>query len=393
MTIEMCDLLEDVVDGKEEDETNKIVFYNLKSLELNSLPRLNAFCSSSCPIMFPLLEVVIVKGCPRMEHFSFGVTNTTILRNVQFDGENHWEGELNGTIKKLFDEKVAFRNFNRLALADYPELKDLWYGQLNHNVFCNLKSLKEQECDFLSLVLLPSNVMQALHGLEKIKVTDCDSLEAVFDVKGMKSREILIKQSTQLKKLTLSSLPKLKHIWNEDPHEIISFENLYNVEVSMCQSLLYIFPSSTSFTYLTYLKVCECDELIYIMTSTTAKSLVQLTKLEITCCEKMLEVVKIDEEKADQEKIIFENLKHLELSYLPSFRSFCYGKQAFTFPSLTYFFAEGCPQMEILSPGVAEAPCLTRIHVHEGWMRWKGDLNKTIQHAFMAQEVPHSNVE
>jgi hypothetical protein len=70
---------------------------------------------------------------------------------------------------------------------------------------------------------------------------------------------------------------------------------------------------------------------------------------------------------------------------LPSFRSFCYGKQAFTFPSLTYFFAEACPQMEILSSGVAEAPCLTRIHVHEGWMRWKGDLNKTIEHAFMAQ--------
>ncbi|CAJ2636794.1 unnamed protein product [Trifolium pratense] len=37
---------------------------------------------------------------------------------------------------------------------------------------------------------------------------------AVFDVKSMKSREILIKQSTQLKSLTLSSLPKLKQIWN-----------------------------------------------------------------------------------------------------------------------------------------------------------------------------------
>jgi hypothetical protein len=106
------------------------------------------------------------------------------------------------------------------------------------------------------------------------------------------------------------------------------------------------------------------------MTSATAKSLVQLQKLEIMSCEKMLEVVKIDEEKAE-ENILFKNLKHLELSFLPSFRSFCYGKQAFTFPSFTYFFAE--------------APCLTRIHVHEGWMRWKGDLNTTIEHAFMAQ--------
>jgi hypothetical protein len=84
MKIKMCDLLEDVVNGKE-DEMNKIVFYSLKSLELNSLPRLNVFCSSSCPIMFPLLEVVVVKECPRMEHFSLGLINTTILQNVQFN--------------------------------------------------------------------------------------------------------------------------------------------------------------------------------------------------------------------------------------------------------------------------------------------------------------------
>jgi hypothetical protein len=89
-------------------------------------------------------------------------------------------------------EQVAFRKFNHLALADYPELKDLWYGQHIHNVFWNLKSLVVQRCDFLSHVLLPSNILQALHRLETLEVTNCDSLEAVFDVKGMKSREILI---------------------------------------------------------------------------------------------------------------------------------------------------------------------------------------------------------
>ncbi|PNX66247.1 Rpp4C4, partial [Trifolium pratense] len=40
-----------------------------------------------------------------MEHFSLGLINTTILQNVQFDEEDHWEGELNGTVKKLFDDK------------------------------------------------------------------------------------------------------------------------------------------------------------------------------------------------------------------------------------------------------------------------------------------------
>ncbi|WJX31885.1 hypothetical protein P8452_20272 [Trifolium repens] len=623
MKIKMCNWLEDIVNGKEEeeDEMTKIEFCNLKSLELISLPRLCVFSSCPCLILFPLLEDVVVKECPRMEHFSLGVTSTIFLKHIQIDEENHWEGDLNGTVKKLFDDKVAFRKFNRLALADYPELKDLWYGQHNHNVFCNLKSLVVQKCDFLSHVLLPSNVMQTLHGLEDLKVTDCDSLEAVFDVKDMKSREILIKQSSQLKTLTLSSLPKLKHIWNEDPHEIISFGNLCKVEVYNCQSLLYIFPlslcqdlghlemldiescgveeivemeegsmeinfnfpqlntlrlylltnlknfyqgkhaldcpclkifnvyrcealrmfsfthldfqqpnaaggnptipqqalfsieklshnvgelaincpdaieilnqenvfhkvkflrlqcfnetptiflnelhstfpnlemfqvrnssfetlfpteatighcnmqisnqirtlylyelenlkhiwqedfplyhplpqdleilsawncpslislvpSSTSFTNLTFLKVENCKELFYLITSSTAKSLVQLSTLKILNCEKMLDVVKIDEEKAE-ENIKFENLEYLELSSLPSFRSFCYEKQAFIFPSLLRFIVKGCPQMKIFSSGVTVAPYLTEIEVEEEKMRWKGDLNTTIEQLFI----------
>jgi hypothetical protein len=111
MKIKMCNWLEDVVNGKE-DEMNKIEFYSLQHLELVSLPRLCLFCSCSCPMMFPLLEVVVVKECPRMEHFSLGVTSTIFLQHIQIeeenDEENHWAGDLNGTIKKMFDDKVCF---------------------------------------------------------------------------------------------------------------------------------------------------------------------------------------------------------------------------------------------------------------------------------------------
>jgi hypothetical protein len=43
-----------------------------------------------------------------MERFSLGVANSSFLEKVQFDEENHWEGDLNGTVKKLFDDKVCF---------------------------------------------------------------------------------------------------------------------------------------------------------------------------------------------------------------------------------------------------------------------------------------------
>ncbi|XP_045825215.1 uncharacterized protein LOC123917515 [Trifolium pratense] len=625
LKVKDCNSLEEIITG---EENVGIAFISLELLMLDCLPRLTKFCSSKCFLKFPMLKEVIVRECPRMKIFSEGNTSTPNLRKVKIaeNDEWLWKGNLNDTITNIFEDKVAFRKFNCLALSDYPELKDLWYGQLNHNVFCNLKSLAVQKCDFLSHILLPSNIIQALHRLEDLKVTDCDSLEAVFDVKGIKSREILIKQSTQLKSLTLSSLPKLKHIWNEDPHEIISFGNLCKVDVSMCQSLLYIFPlslcqdlghlemlhiiscgveeivemeegsmeinfnfpqlnqlvlcyltnlksfyrgkyvlecppslkilnvyrcealrmfffqqpnavgrnpiipqqalfsieklspnleelainspdvmeilnqenvfhkveflrlqcfdetptvflndihtsfpnfktfqvrnssfetlfptketighlsmdiskqirclylyelenlkyiwqedfpldhpllqyleqlsawncpslisfvpSSTCFTNLTYLEVDNCKELIYLITSSTAKSLVQLTTLKILNCEKMLDVVKqIDDE---EENIIFENLYYLEFTSLSSFRSFCYGKQTFIFPSFLRFIVKGCPQMKIFSSGVTVTPYLTEIEVEEGNKRWKGDLNTTIEQLFIEKELPHSNVE
>ena len=96
----------------------------------------------------------------------------------------------------------------------------------------------------------------------------------------------------------------------------------------------------------------------------------------------MLDVVKIDDEKAE-ENIIFENLEYLEFISLSNLRSFCYGKQAFIFPSLLRFVVKGCPQMKIFSSAVTVAPCLTKIDVGEENMRWKGDLNTTIEQMFI----------
>ncbi|XP_039690162.1 uncharacterized protein [Medicago truncatula] len=631
LQIKDCNSLEEVVNGVENVD---IAFISLQILNLECLPSLIKFSSSKCFMKFPLLEEVIVRECPQMKIFSEGNTSTPILQKVKIAENNSewlWKGNLNNTIYNMFENKVAFGKLKYLALSDYPELKDVWYGQLHCNVFCSLKHLVVERCDFLSHVLFPSNVMKVLHTLEELEVKDCDSLEAVFDVKGMKSQEILIKENTQLKRLTLSGLPKLKHIWHEDPHEIISFGKLCKVDVSMCQSLLYIFPyslcvdlghlemleiescgvkeivametgsmeinfnfpqlkimalrrltnlksfyqgkhsldcpslktlnvyrcealrmfsfnnsdsqqsysvdenqdmlfqqplfcieklgpnleqmaingrdvlgilnqenifhkveyvrlqlfdetpitflneylhkifpnletfqvrnssfnvlfptkgttdhlsmqiskqirklwlfeleklehiwqedfplnhplfqyledlrvlncpslislvpSSTSFTNLTYLIVDNCKELIYLITYSTAKSLVQLKTLIVMNCEKMLDVVKIDEEKAE-ENIVFENLEYLEFTSLSSLRSFCYGKQTFIFPSLLRFIFKGCPRMKIFSFALTVTPYLTKIDVGEENMRWKGDLNKTIEQMFIEKEVSHSN--
>ncbi|XP_024630184.1 uncharacterized protein [Medicago truncatula] len=197
--------------------------------------------------------------------------------------------------------------------------------------------------------------------------------------------------SKQIRKLWLFELEKLEHIWQEDfPLDHPLLQHLECFSVWSCPSLKYLIPSSTSFTNLTYLKVDSCKELIYLITYSTAKSLVQLKTLQIMNCEKLLDVVKIDEEKGEED-IIFENLEHLELTSLSSLRSFYYGKQAFIFPSLFFFIVKGCPQMKIFSSALTVAPCLTEIDVGEENMRWKGDLNTTIEQMFIEKEVSHSN--
>jgi len=149
MKIKMCNWLEDIVNGKE-DETNEISFCSLQYLELISLQRLCQFCSCPCPIRFPLLEVVVVKECPRMELFSLGVTNTTNLQNVQTDEENHWEGDLNRTIKKMFYDKVYFiiiHQFVYFGLViylddDHFEGEKLYCSRLEYE--CIIKDAKKQ---------------------------------------------------------------------------------------------------------------------------------------------------------------------------------------------------------------------------------------------------------
>ncbi|XP_072067623.1 uncharacterized protein [Arachis hypogaea] len=190
MKIESCNLLQDIMNANENEKDKEIVFSSLETLELVSLPRLRSFCSCKCSLLFPLLENVLVKECPRMEIFSTGDTSTPDLQQVQIEEnnkQNFWEGDLNGTINKLFEDKVSFCRFRHLTLSDYPELRDFWYDKEYHNLFGNLKSLVVQKCEFLSDVLFTSNTLQVLHELEELEVRNCDSLVTLFDVKGMKS--------------------------------------------------------------------------------------------------------------------------------------------------------------------------------------------------------------
>ncbi|GAU21795.1 hypothetical protein TSUD_176400 [Trifolium subterraneum] len=100
--LEDCDSLQEIIMGKEDVD---IAFVSLQRLVLKGLPSLNNFCSGKCCLKFPLLEHVAVSKCPRMEIFSEGNISTPSLRIVLIDEEWNWKGNLNDTIKKMFEDK------------------------------------------------------------------------------------------------------------------------------------------------------------------------------------------------------------------------------------------------------------------------------------------------
>ena len=218
--------------------------------------------------------------------------------------------------------QVAFGSFKHLKLSEYPELKDLWYGQLEQNTFKSLKYLVVNKCDFLSDVLFQPNLLEVLINLEELDVEDCNSLEAVFDLKGEFAEEIVERNSTQLKKLKLSNLPKLKHVWKEDPHYTIRFQNINDVSVKECESLISLFPFSV------------------------ARDIMQLQSLKVSNCG-IQEIVAKDEGTCEIVKFVFPHLTSITLEDLPKLKTFFVGAHSLQCKSLKTIKLFGCPRIDL----------------------------------------------
>ncbi|MBA0803556.1 hypothetical protein Gohar_013750, partial [Gossypium harknessii] len=109
MSILNCKKIEEIIEGGDNNDQDEIIFPQLNSLELESLPKLESFCSSwNYTFGFPSLQTVIVEDCPKMKIFSQRHSNTPMLNEVEFywSGcyEERWENDLNSTIRQFFRE-------------------------------------------------------------------------------------------------------------------------------------------------------------------------------------------------------------------------------------------------------------------------------------------------
>ncbi|KAL5124988.1 hypothetical protein HKD37_02G005287 [Glycine soja] len=235
---------------------------------------------------------------------SIGLDNSWIepfLRNL----ETLEECDLNLAVRRTFDEKIsAHAGFvSCLILRDNPLLQEIWHDSLPIPDLCfrYLHSLIVDGCQFLSEVL-PFNLLPLLPKLETLEVRKCDSVKIIFDVKCTITLDRIVTTMGPasfplpfpLKKLTLSELPNVENVWNEDPRRILRIQLLQEVHVDKCECLASVFPASV------------------------AQDLVKLETLVVQHCEELMAIVA--DPRGTNPEIKFPCLKSLMLLDLPKFK-------------------------------------------------------------------------
>ncbi|KAG2380283.1 Disease resistance protein [Vigna angularis] len=302
-----CHKIEQIISMEESEEGKvmKIVFSKLISIELVGLKKLASFCShKECEFEFSSLEILIVRECEKMEKFSEKRSIAPKLKNIfGVEGDEktkwQWEGDLNATIHKIFNDKITFTYSELLDTEDSTEfIEQLWQGRhwVQQNSFGYLKRLCVWECHTIVHVI-PSHLLSCFHNLEELYVYYCSNAEVIFKMND--DNRVIKKPSGlfRLKSLYLSNLPQLKHVWDKDPKEIIDLDVLEKMRVNICRSLTTLFPASV------------------------AKDLTGLEVFKVTECEKLEEIFRKDERSGEEEgstqEFVFHRLTTLTLRQLP----------------------------------------------------------------------------
>ncbi|KAF5934712.1 hypothetical protein HYC85_025841 [Camellia sinensis] len=315
LQIHRCHVMEEIVssEGGEHEiaaiATDKIEFPKLKELRLQLLPSFTAICKAMDAIELPQLSSLSLSNIPKLKRLC-----------PTSDSESNYDP----IIQPLFNDKVKLTTIEKLEIFQMENLMEIWPGKLQ----AKLKEMTVARCHELSSILFPSNSIKGMQNLEVLEVKNCQSIAVAFDLEGLVWEDgILDMALPSLKKVELSRLRKLTHVWKDNSPRIQGFQNLRSLVVNKCDSLRNLFSYSL------------------------AKLLVKLQNIEVTECG-MMESIIGNEPNADDavitNTIMLPQLSCLKLSDLLNLRSFCSEACTFEGSLLKTIKVINCPKMKIL---------------------------------------------
>ncbi|MED6160482.1 hypothetical protein PIB30_051803 [Stylosanthes scabra] len=224
--------------------------------------------------------------------------------------------------------KVAkfLREVEELKLSEHPRIHGIWNAPFRVPSLCfiRLKILIVEKCDFTSVVI-PSHILSLLCKLEELVVRQCDSVKAIFEVTHEPKDTQTNSLRFSLKKLTIEQLPNLEHVWDSDPTQQVScFQSFQEVYVHGCNSLEHLFPASV------------------------AGNLSKLEKLEVTNCDKLVEIVAKDEAAVEVTPKEFElqSMTSIKLWTLPELKCFYPASHKLECPKLEEVYLFCCDKLK-----------------------------------------------
>ncbi|XP_024192398.1 uncharacterized protein LOC112196311 [Rosa chinensis] len=258
-----------------EEKTNEIVISQVKTLHLSGLHRLKRFCLVPCTVDFPSLKTLVLTDCGDLKTFVPPVVAT------------------GSDPIYLFGEQVDFPVLETLEIRDVDNFKEIFSKQISHNSFCELRDLNVSNCMKL-LHSVPMFMQNRLPKLEKLHVSDCRSLEGIFELREISADEgeaVTIAQSGET-----SSISQPERIINQ-----------------MDSRLTRGFPNLTS------INISHCNNLRNLLSLSTARGLVKLKNLSIDHCQKMEEIIAADG-KETEDTVVFPILETLEIRDMDNFK-------------------------------------------------------------------------
>lgn len=322
---------------------------------------------------FPCVKSLKLLGLPKFEHFYYCSLQCEIFKTFTHV-ETHNEEQF------CIDKPTP--NLQCLSLGEngLNSLKLIWHGEFQRNLLQKLKVLTL--CFHIGSDVFPYEILKHVPNIEKLGVT-CSSFKEILCCQSpnVEYTELLL----QLKVLHLEFLSELVSIGLENSWIVPFLTKLETLQVISCFGLKILVPGRGSFSNLTYLEVERCNSLLYLFTSSTAKSLAQLKRMEIKWCDSIKEIVSKEGDESDEDEIIFEQLNCLNLRILPKLESFYKG--SLSFPSLDQLSVIGCEMMETLCPGTLKADKLIEVKLQNDSyaIRLRHDLNSTMRKAFLAR--------
>ena len=217
--------------------------------------------------------------------------------------------------------QVAFPNLESLIISHMPNPKIIWHEKFAPGSFTKLQSMNVQFCESL-MNIFQVNMLSRFQSLESLVVYDCSSLQEIFELEGqevMETRAVIV---TQLKKLFMHRLPKLKRVWNKDPQGTFSFPNLQEILVWECESLKSLFPTSV------------------------ARCLQQLDDLRIVECG-IEEIIEQEEGAKEDARFVFPKLTLLFFHKLPKLKWLYQGVHTSEWPLLKTLEVTGSNEIQI----------------------------------------------